>query len=204
MQDADSITNSLLKSKIVANGLRSVDNVHSDDACDALQKFISTIAQDQWLPEVGVTKDLGTHTKDRNRYRLNWQADSIIEDLHCSYESVTPVINQLFTKTKDKVFIGLNVWKDTEGFRTGMHRDNDIIAVAMQVYQGKHVPSDCGTRFELENEMLHLPYQHNSGYVLEQPDNIVDRLVHGTSKPTPAGCERLSIYAIWSYPQFKD
>lgn len=201
--NSKSIYDALSSATPMYNGLMSVKNVHTDECCKKLENFIFNLSNDQWSSES--RPQLKTNQYQiRNRYRLNWQSDSIIEELSMSYNAVTPLINKIFTRTKEKVFIGLNIWKDTEGFQTGLHRDNDIIAVAMQVYQGKNVPKDCGTRFEIENEMLHLPYKHNSGYVLEQVDDIQQRLVHGTSRPTPKDCTRISVYAIWSYPEFKN
>lgn len=199
--NSKSIYDALSSATPIYNGLMSVKNVHTDECCKKLENFISNLTENQWSPESTPNKNMN---KYRNRYRINWQSDSIIEELSMSYDAVTPVINQLFTRTKEKVFIGLNIWKDTEGFQTGLHKDNDVIAVAMQVYQGKFVPEDCGTRFQLAEEMLHLPYKHNSGYVLEQPDDIQQRIVHGTSRPTPKDCTRISVYAIWSYPEFKN
>jgi len=199
--NSKSIYDALSSATPIYDGLMSVKNVHTDECCKKLENFISNLTENQWSPESTPNKNMN---KYRNRHRINWQSDSIIEELSMSYNAVTPLINKIFNHTKEKVFIGLNIWKDTEGFQTGLHRDNDIIAVAMQIYQGKNVPKNCGTRFEIENEMLHLPYEHNSGYVLEQADDIQQRLVHGTSRPTPKDCTRLSVYAVWSYPEFKD
>ena len=173
--NSKSIYDALSSATPIYDGLMSVKNVHTDECCKKLENFISTLTENQWSPESTPNKNMN---KYRNRHRINWQNDSIIEELSMSYDAVTPLINKIFNHTKEKVFIGLNIWKDTEGFQTGLHRDNDIIAVAMQIYQGKNVPENCGTRFEIENEMLHLPYKHNSGYVLEQADDIQQRLVH--------------------------
>jgi hypothetical protein len=199
--NSKSITNAFSSATTIVDGLMSVKNVHTDECCKKLENFIFNLPEDQWLPESTPKKDINRYS---NRYRINWKSDSIIEELSMSYNAITPLINKVFTRTKEKVFIGLNIWKDTEGFQAVLHRDNGIIAVAMQIYQGKNVPKDCGTRFEIENEMLHVPYEHNSGYVLEQVDDIQQRIVHGTSRPTPKDCTRLSVYAIWSYPEFKD
>ena len=198
--NSKSITNAFSSATTIVDGLMSIKNVHTDECCKKLENFIFNLPEDQWSLESTPKEDIN---KSRNRYRINWKSDSIIEELSMSYDAITPLINKVFTRTKEKVFIGLNIWKDTEGFQTGLHRDNDIIAVAMQIYQGKNVPKDCGTRFEIDNEWLHLPYEHNSGYVLEQVDDIQQRIVHGTSLPTPKDCTRVSVYAIWSYPEFK-
>ena len=200
-ENTDSIIQSLSAGIEHDRGFSELYNINCSRAAAKLDHYLATVSENQWIPETTANKDKNLNL----RKKINWQSDSIIEELHLSYEAVTPLINQLFTQTKEKVFIGLNVWQDIEGYSMSMHTDNPIIAVALQVYHGNTAPEDCGTSFCVQDHrIVEIPYKHNHGYILEQHDDLTKRLLHAPSKPTPAGAKRHSIYAVWSYPEFKD
>ena len=199
-ENTNSIIQSLTNGFEHDKGFIELYNINCSLAAEKLDHYLATVPEDQWIPETTTKKDKNVNL----RKKINWQSDSIIEELHLSYEAVTPIINQLFTQTKEKVFIGLNVWQDIEGYRMHMHTDNPIIAVALQAYHGNTAPEDCGTSFCVQDCIIEIPYKHNNGYILEQSDDLTKRLLHAPSKTTPAEAKRQSIYAVWSYPEFKD
>lgn len=125
------------------------------------------------------------------RQILNWEFDTVVEEIHISMESLTSEVNTLFNTNHSK-FLGLNIWKDEYPFIIPKHTDNPIIGTSIQIYL-----NDCeenlATKFFYENETLNIPYISNSGYAM----NNDFRIFHSMDSKIPLGFERYSLYAIW-------
>jgi hypothetical protein len=160
------------------------------DALDAtvlekLWQYVSSVPDHFWQK---VEKQ-----ESRPRFRISWDPDTVIEELHEIFNAVTPKINRIFSGPP-KNFWGVSVWKDLPGYELGWHTDNADIDVAVQIYL--YVNAGLGTVFISEEEPLLISSNHNSGYmVLHTGDN---KMPHRTQNIIPEGIIRYSLYAVWS------
>jgi hypothetical protein len=123
---------------------------------------------------------------------LNWEFDTVVEEIHICMESLTIDINQLLSTNHEK-FLGLNIWKDVNPFSIPRHTDNPVIGTSLQIYLNS-CESNLGTKFSYNDEDINLPYTSNSGYIT----NNDFRVEHWMNTPIPLNYQRYSLYAIWS------
>ena len=124
-----------------------------------------------------------------NRLKINWEAESIIEEIHTVLSELTPEINRVFQTQYS--FQNITIWKDFPGYSIGWHHDNPSIALALQIYLSSG--ADLGTEFVYENQSFQAKYQLNSGYIM----NNNPGLQHSMTRPVPENHCRTSIYGIW-------
>jgi hypothetical protein len=173
-------------SKSITNDLKLVTDILCPDIVIKLRQFIETVDEKEWIT-----------VKDQElfpRRVLRWASDTVLEEVHTVMDNLTDTINVYF-HTTDKVFIGLQVWRDCDGYEITAHRDNSIIDIAMQIYLFDH-SEKYGTTFDLNQELVNIPFKHNTGYLLyQQKDN--KRLVHWSTNKLEGNLPRYSLYLIW-------
>lgn len=128
-----------------------------------------------------------------SRKMIDWIAESVIEELHCVGELLTPVVCECFG-INGVHFQALQLWKDHETYDLSQHQDNPVIDVAMQIYLYNDKDSE-GTTFVLDGE-LDVPFNTNTGYVLWKKSND-ERIPHRVSQPV-TGSDRITLYLTWS------
>lgn len=148
-----------------------------------LNKFLHYLeSYDNWkkvdLPLVG-------------RQILNWEFDTVVEEVHACMEAITSEVNNLLSTKHDK-FLGLNIWKDVYPYKIKPHTDNPVIGTSMQIYVN-NCNANLATNFSYNGEDIALPYNTNSGYVM----NNDFRIKHWMDTPVPKDFNRYSLYAIW-------
>jgi hypothetical protein len=185
----NSVKASINNKSSITESLSTLNNVLPQKACENLWNYIQNTNQWQSIED-------GFYQK--NRRKIVWQSDTIIEELHCAFEQVTDAINEQSESVSQHNFIGISLWEDTDGYNIDWHTDNNLLSAAVQVYLFDTCPKQCGTTFQLENSLAELPFVHNTGYLIDQQTNP---LVHKTSHPTPAGVKRYSLYASWSFSE---
>ena len=177
---------SIVNSSIVNNDLRLINNFLHPKLISKLKKFILESDESMWNDVPGL---------DLPRKSINWVFDSVVEEIHILSENLTNDINNLFN-TDNKKFLGVQIWKDTEGYDLKSHVDNPVIDISVQIYL-----FDCeeiyGTTFQLNNKEFILPWKSNTGYSLYKKHDK-DRIPHWSTTKLPAGIERYSLYLIWS------
>lgn len=104
-------------------------------------------------------------------------------------------IKEKFCKLLNVKYIGDitgNLWEDSEGFEMMMHKDNERVSCAMQIYMGDGTDLRLGTSIGHDSGVpfATLPYIKNTGYILTRPQE----LNHGVLTPVPAGFKRYSFY----------
>lgn len=156
-----------------------LDDVLHPELFDKLYQFVSTYSDDGWETEHG--------QETRNRLKLNWVPESVIEETHMVLENLTDTINDIFN-TND-TFLGISVWKDRAGYKILKHTDNTLIDIAMQVYLNSD--GDYATEFEYSGQEIKADYKKNAGYLLGSP------VVHAMPNPVALEHTRFSLYAIW-------
>jgi hypothetical protein len=126
-----------------------------------------------------------------NRFKINWEADTVIEEVHTVFENLTDTLNQVYKKNYK--FLGINLWKDSAGFHTIKHVDNPGIDLSIQIYLND-IECDLGTKFEYANTTIKTPYIKNFGYMMDNDGKIT----HYFDSVIPPDYTRYSLYAIWS------
>lgn len=125
---------------------------------------------------------------------LNWEFDTVVEEVHTSMESITQEVNQLMGKDHSK-FMGLNIWQDTIPFTIPPHSDNPVIGTSIQIYLND-CNADLSTKFEYDQQILSPRYVKNFGYIMDNDHKIK----HWMTTPLPNDFMRYSLYGIWKKP----
>jgi hypothetical protein len=125
------------------------------------------------------------------RQLLNWEFDTVVEEVHICMESITGEVNTLLSTNHSK-FLGLNIWKDVSPYKIEAHTDNPVIGTSLQIYLN-NCNANLATNFSYEGENISLPYNSNSGYIM----NNDFKVTHWMTTPLPENFNRYSLYAIW-------
>ena len=167
----------------------TVKDILPVEACNKLKKYINNIDDTQWQP---------TEEKfyKQNRRKITWDSDTIIEELHYSFEKITDNINKIFPNQQHHNFIGISLWEDTGGYNFNWHTDNELLSSALQIYLFD-CPQNYGTTFNINNIEYALPFKHNTGYFIDQ--SVRPMLTHKTTSIVPDGIKRYSMYVSWSF-----
>lgn len=180
-----SIEKSFNNKQVINENLCVLKNVFNDSATEKLKKYINQVSKKDWSTEQGQEK--------LNRRKLTFKADTALEEFHIALENITKYLQTIYPELNLK-FDGMMLWQDKKGYYISSHTDNPIIAVSMQIYLYDTAPTQCGTRFYLDNQIFDVEYIHNSGYLINQTN---DKLTHESMCPTPADAVRYSVYAVW-------
>lgn len=182
----NSISNSLTSAKSINEDFKLLENLLPDSAVDSLKELVNNTS---------LTWNAVPLQERLPRRSINWLADSIIEELHIACDQLTPLVNQLFTES-NKRFQGLQLWHDQGGYKLSPHKDNPVIDIAIQIYLFD-TAGEYGTSFDVDKEIVVVPFKHNSGYILHKVSDD-QRILHWTTNPLPAGIDRYSLYLTWS------
>ena len=125
----------------------------------------------------------------KNRKKISWKLDSILEVSHVILENITPQMSKIFNK--DLKFNGVDLWKDMPGYTISKHTDNPEFNASLQIYI-KNLPY-LSTVFEHNGITVTDPNPGN-GYLA---DNTVG-IPHWLNGIVPENYERFSLHATWS------
>lgn len=173
----------------ISNSLSTLENILPNKLCEKLWQYIQTT--DQWHP-------IEDAFYQKNRRKIVWHADTVIEELHTAFSMVTQTINNMLPSQQQHNFIGISLWEDTDGYNIDWHTDNELLSGAIQIYLFDTCAKDYGTTFKVDSALVELPFMHNTGYLIDQHQN---QIIHKTTQPTPNGVKRYSLYASWSFSQ---
>ena len=174
-------------SKFLTDKFKLISDVLSADILIKLKQFIDTVDEEEW-------KEV-SRQEFYPRKGINWISDTVVEELHNVMDNQTDEINKHFNTTGNK-FLGLALWRDTDGYEMPKHQDNSIIDIAMQIYLFDY-PEKYGTTFIINEKSIDVPFKHNTGYLLNQQE-YNDRLVHWPTNKLAGSLPRYSLYLIWS------
>ena len=167
------------------NAVFTVSDVLTVPASTKLKNYLSTVTDNMWTTVDGQEK--------LNRRKLTWESDSIIEELHNAFNDITPAISQINNSPLN--FLGLQIWKDWDGYYINLHKDNSNIDASLQIYLFDN-NKKLGTTFVNKDHTIEIPYIHNSGYLMFTKK--IGDTKHGTTHLTPPGVIRYSLYLVWS------
>jgi hypothetical protein len=126
-----------------------------------------------------------------DRKKINWVADSVIEETHMVLSEMTEYLNERFNRQNK--FLGLSVWKDEHSFQVPVHADNPTINIAIQIYLNGN-DENLGTKFYINDGVFQVPYKTNCGYLMDNGYGIK----HCYDGNPSRDYHRYSLYAIWS------
>jgi hypothetical protein len=153
-----------------------------------LDKLLAKLCETlPWQPE---TTESGLEAYP-NRQKINWLPDSVIEETHMVFANITAAVNRKFAR-KNR-FLSISVWRDDPGYCIAPHTDTELIDIAIQIYLEPGRP-ELGTEFHLDPHTVKIPYQPNTGYIMDNQAQIL----HSMPTPVPEFQRRLSVYAIYT------
>lgn len=182
---------SMMKSVEYNRGLRTVKDVFTSEMMSKIQEYLLATDRSLWQSETTASYQSMTSTP---RLKIAWHSETVIEELHMVFESVTETINKLYPGSVRK-FMGITVWQDSHGYNINWHTDNEVIDISMQVYlQGYN---QCpGTEFRLSAENILVPWDINTGYISSNHPSL--RNPHRIQHPVSGQEPRYSVFAIWT------
>lgn len=171
--------------------LYKIDNFLSHDIISKLNSYLNS-STTNWHPAPGIDQ-YSTYNQNKLRYQINWDPDTVVEEIRTMIESLTTLVNKIYPQDILK-FLGINLWKDSAGYKIHSHTDNPIIAAALQIYLTEADNVDLGTSFFYKGATVRIPGVVNSGYLLCNAYPVP----HRTTSEIPNGTTRYSLYAIWT------
>ena len=185
---SDSLQKSLENRQELTKDFSTLENVFSLDVINKIHDYILNDSDKPWALE---TTSNGVEMKIPRR-KINWHGETVIEELHCAMENITPEVQVILEK--DIKFIGIVLWQDYENYKINWHSDNPILLATMQIYLAGS-KKNPGTEFKLGGDNFHTcAFIPNTGYFLNQTQN---RLEHHTTGKVPANVSRYSLFGMW-------
>ena len=174
-------TQKVISTHVCTHGLVLLQDVLHNDLAEQLLDFANN--NTKW-EDVEYNSYIVKHRK-----KISWATDGIIEVAHTVFESVTPEISTLLNK--ELIFMGVNLWKDTEGYSIGKHTDNPVLKATAQIYL-QNSPG-LGTIFECNGKEITVNHNANAGYLA---DNTLE-IPHWLNEEVPKDFERFSLHVVW-------
>jgi hypothetical protein len=170
------------------NDFCTIKNVFSQEVLHKVNDYILNDSDKPWALE---TTEHGVEMKVP-RSKINWHGETVVEELHCAMESITPEVQVILKK--DIKFLGIVLWQDYENYKIDWHSDNPILLATMQIYLAGSTENP-GTEFKISKGNFHTcDFIPNTGYFLNQTQN---RLEHHTTGKVPANVSRYSLFGMW-------
>jgi hypothetical protein len=170
------------------NDFCTIKNVFSQEVLHKVNDYILNDSDKPWALE---TTEHGVEMKVP-RSKINWHGETVVEELHCAMESITPEVQVILKK--DIKFLGIVLWQDYENYKIDWHSDNPILLATMQIYLAGSTENP-GTEFKISEGNFHTcDFIPNTGYFLNQTQN---RLEHHTTGKVPANVSRYSLFGMW-------
>ena len=186
---SDSLQKSLKNRQELTNDFSTLENVFSLDVINKIHDYILNDSDKPWALEATSN---GMEMQVPRR-KISWHGETVIEELHCAMESVTPEVQVILKK--DIKFLGIVLWQDYENYKIDWHSDNPVLLATMQIYLAGS-KKNPGTEFKLGEDNFHTcDFIPNTGYFLNQTQN---RLEHHTTGEVPANVSRYSLFGMWS------
>jgi hypothetical protein len=188
--NAETLSTALKNSRQITPQLKFIQNAFDQPLLLKLKEYFNTNYHSElWIPE---TTPCGLVMTDRSRYKIAWDPDSVVEEIHEVCYAMTPLLQELDTKVPVK-FDGITLWRDHGGYDLNWHTDNPAIHLTMQIYLSGSL-NNPGTEFKIDPESIVAPFVPNTGYFIDQ--RIV-RPTHRLKHAVPANQLRYSLFAFW-------
>lgn len=191
-QNINTLVDAVKHSKSVTDQLKLVENVFDQSLMVKLEEyFTANYNSDLWTSE---TTAYGVPMDNIPRFKLAWDPESVIEELHEVCQALTPLVQDIYPDATRK-FDGIVIWRDHAGYDLAWHTDNPVIEVSLQIYLSGSARNP-GTEFKTGESTLTLPFIPNTGYIV---NHCGKRPVHRVAHPVPEGEVRYSLFALWKH-----
>jgi hypothetical protein len=189
-QNSISLADALKNGSVISPQVKFIKNAFDQDILCKLQEYVTNHYQsDFWKFE---TNAHGVPMEETPRYKLEWDPESVVEEVHEVCNLITPMLQELYT-CPEIIFNGITLWRDHPGYNMSWHTDNPSIHMTMQIYL--FGSTDCpGTEFKTESGSITAPFVSNTGYFIDQRTT---RPVHRVTHTVPENQMRYSLFAIW-------
>jgi hypothetical protein len=185
-----SLAGALKNGSAISPQVKFIKDAFNQDLLLKLQEyFTSNFHSGPWKPE---TNEYGIPKKNTPRYKLEWDPESVIEEIYEVCNSVTSLLQELYT-CPNLAFDGITIWRDHPGYNIDWHTDNPIIHLTMQIYLFGS-PACPGTEFKTDSGSITAPFVPNNGYFVDQH---ITRPTHRTAHAVLENQMRYSLFAIW-------
>jgi hypothetical protein len=181
-----SLRNSVVSAKSINDKyLYQISNCFDKAILIKVQNYIEQVPASSWHRV--------QYQESSPRQVIRWQADSVVEELHRVFDSITDLLRDRYLMPIN--FYGVQLWKDKCGFVLYKHKDDPIIDVALQIYLFD-CPPQFGTTFHWEpDQCCVIPFEHNTGYISR--NDASDSMTHELTDRIPFGVTRYSLFATW-------
>lgn len=152
---------------------------------ELLEKLLTFVANDTEHWQTVLYQEISV------RRSITWVPETVIEETHIVMQELTDYLNTIFQK--QTTFSGISILKDVHPYSIGMHTDNDMVGIAIQLYLTSG-PRNLNTVFKYDSKIISANYQKNSGYIM----NNTYKIGHGMLNPVPENHIRYSLYAVWT------
>lgn len=166
--------------------LMVVKDCFTKECEEKIKRYIPQISESSW--------QLVSGQESRNRKAVMWESDTVVEELHMVFESVTGFISDRYRMSLN--FHGIQIWQDGPGYCIGEHMDNPVIKVSLQIYLFG-AEKNIGTSFRLpDGRWYEVDFEANTGYLLLNDHR--SGITHKSTNPVSNHTLRHSVYAVWS------
>ena len=189
-RNSDTLSAALQHSQQITPQLRFIHNAFDQSMLLKLQEYIdNNFHSELWVPE---STHYGRPMVNAPRHKISWEPESVIEEIHEVFGSITPLLQELDPEIPI-VFSGITLWRDQSGYALDWHTDNPAIHLTMQIYLSGSLENP-GTEFKTEAGSITAPFVPNTGYYIDQRKV---RPPHRTSHAVPENQIRYSLFALW-------
>jgi len=138
-----------------------------------------------------IDNDKWERTGSSHRKKLCWIPDTVYEEVHIVFSNLTKNLEEIFNRKNS--FLGINIWKDTEGYQILKHIDMPKLDLSIQLYLNS-ADTNLATTFDYDNKIIQPEYKKNCGYLMDQRGKII----HYMNNLVPKNYVRYSVYAMWT------
>ena len=114
-----SLADALKNGSVISPQVKFIKNAFDQDILCKLQEYVTNHYQsDFWKFE---TNAHGVPMEETPRYKLEWDPESVVEEVHEVCNLITPMLQELYT-CPEIIFNGITLWRDHPGYpwRSGL------------------------------------------------------------------------------------
>lgn len=163
------------------NGLWHIEKFLSDEHWDDVKNEILKIPDNEFQ---------NRHEPMRLRLEIVDIKKPFYQTLVNIVKQSVPIVSRITSYSNLRDPPGLFLWRDTVGFKSDWHPDDFTKLPTAQIYiDGEQ---DQGTSFKINNKEYTIPFESNSGYLMDNRYQIVHGLISPVKKKI-----RQSMYLIY-------
>jgi len=189
-RNSDTLSTAFKNSRQITPQLKFIQNAFDQSMLLKLREYFDTNYHSE-LWQFETTSD-GRPMIEQPRYKISWEPESVVEEIHEVCQAMTPTLQELDPTIPIK-FNGITLWRDHGGYKLDWHTDNPAIHLTMQIYLSGSLDNP-GTEFKIDSDSIIAPFIPNTGYFIDQRRI---RPTHRLAYMVPENQIRYSLFALW-------